>query len=157
MTSTVPVNSPVLQLGSQGQAVKDLQILLNKTVAANLKVDGSFGGQTQVAVQTTQSIFFLTIDGIVGEKTWRVLRSNQPIAMPVLKLGNKGDLVRRVQVVLKDTEYYTSKIDGDFGAKTQAAISNLQTARKITVKKLGEIDQPTWEVLVSLAKYFALD
>jgi peptidoglycan hydrolase-like protein with peptidoglycan-binding domain len=59
--------------------------------------------------------------------------------------------------VLKDAEYYTSKIDGDFGAKTQAAISNLQTARKIAVKKLGEIDQPTWEVLVSLAKYFALD
>ena len=157
MTSKVLVESPVVQLGSQGQAVKDLQILLNKTVAANLKVDGSFGRQTQSAVQTTQSIFFLTIDGIVGENTWKVLRSNQPIAMPVLKLGNKGDLVRRVQSLLKEAKYYSSKIDGDFGAKTQSAIANLQTAQKITVKKLGEIDQPTWEVLVSLAKYFALD
>jgi peptidoglycan hydrolase-like protein with peptidoglycan-binding domain len=47
-------------------------------------VDGIFGAQTEAAVKTIQSIFFLEIDGIVGAKTWTVLRTNEPIEMSVL-------------------------------------------------------------------------
>ena len=71
MTSTIQVNSPILKRGSQGSAVKELQTLLNQRVAANLTVDGIFGAKTEAAVKTVQSIFFLTIDGIVGANTWQ--------------------------------------------------------------------------------------
>jgi peptidoglycan hydrolase-like protein with peptidoglycan-binding domain len=157
MTSTVEVNSPVVKLGSQGQAVKDLQVLLNQTVAAKLSVDGIFGAQTEAAVKTTQSIFFLEIDGIVGAKTWTVLRTNEPIEMPVLSRGSKGDLVRRVQAVLKEASYYTGNLDGDFGSKTEAAVTAFQKNQKWSVNRLGVIDQKTWKGLASLAMFFALD
>jgi hypothetical protein len=42
MTSTLKVDSSIVQLGSQGQAVKDLQVLLNQTVAAKLLVNEQF-------------------------------------------------------------------------------------------------------------------
>jgi peptidoglycan hydrolase-like protein with peptidoglycan-binding domain len=157
MVSTVIVESPVVQLGSQGQAVIDLQVLLNKRVAAKLRVDGIFGTKTEDAVKTTQSIFFLEIDGIAGSKTWTVLRTNEPIEMPVLKRGSKGDLVRRVQAVLKEASYDIGNLDGEFGALTEAAVTEFQNNRKWSVNKLGVIDQQTWKGLVSLATFFALD
>ncbi len=157
MTSTVTVNSPVVKLGSQGQAVKDLQVLLNQTVAAKLTVDGIFGAKTEDAVKTTQSIFFLEIDGIVGAKTWTVLRTNEPIEMPELKRGSKGDLVRRVQVVLKQISLYKGNLDGDFGAKTEAAVTAFQKDQEGSVKQLGVIDQNTWKRLVGTALFFSID
>ena len=157
MASTVTVNSPIVKLGSQGQAVIDLQVLLNQTVAAKLSVDGIFGAKTEDAVKTTQSIFFLEIDGIVGGKTWTVLRTNEPIEMPVLKRGSKGDLVRRVQAVLKVASLYTGNLDGEFGALTEAAVTAFQNNRQLPVRQLGVIDQQTWFGLVSLARFFALD
>lgn len=157
MTSTVEVNNPVVQLGSQGQAVKNLQVLLNQTVAAKLIVDGIFGAKTESAVKTTQSIFFLEIDGIVGAKTWTVLRTNEPIEMPVLRRGSKGDLVRRVQAVLKEASYNIGNLDGEFGAQTEAAVTAFQKNRQWSVNQLGVIDQKTWKGLVSLAMFFALD
>ena len=74
----------ILRRGSTGEDVRNLQVLLNQTVVANLSVDGIFGSKTEDAVKTTQSIFFLEIDGIVGAKTWTVLRTKEPIEMPVL-------------------------------------------------------------------------
>lgn len=157
MTSTIQVNSPILKRGSQGSAVKELQTLLNQRVAANLTVDGIFGAETEVAVKTVQSIFFLTIDGIVGANTWTVLRTNEPIKMPVLSRGSKGDLVRRVQAVLKEGSYYTGILDGQFGSKTEAAVTAFQKGKNLSVARLGVIEQETWEALVSLATFWALD
>ena len=157
MTSKVLVESPIVKLGSQGQTVKDLQVHLNQTVAAHLIVDGIFGAKTEAAVKTTQSIFFLEIDGIVGAKTWTVLRTNEPIELPVLKCGSKGDLVRRVQAVLKEASYKIGNLDGEFGALTEAAVTAFQNNRKLSVRQLGVIDQQTWKGLVSLARFFALD
>ena len=157
MISTVTVNSPIVKLGSQGQAVIDLQVLLNQTVAAHLSVDGIFGAQTEAAVKTIQSIFFLEIDGIVGAKTWTVLRTNEPIEMPELRRGSKGDLVRRVQAVLKEASYNIGNLDGEFGALTEAAVTAFQNNRQLSVRQLGVIDQQTWKGLVSLARFFALD
>lgn len=157
MTSKVLVESPVVQLGSQGQAVIDLQVLLNQTVAANLNVDGIFGAKTEAAVKTTQSIFFLEIDGIVGAKTWTVLRTKEPIEMPVLRRGSKGDLVRRVQAVLQQISLYKGNLDGEFGAQTEAAVKAFQKDWEGSVKQLGVIDQTTWKRLADTALFFAID
>lgn len=68
-----PISDPVLQQGSSGAAVVNLQNLLNK-FNSGLKVDGVFGAATRAAVVAFQAKNSLTADGIVGNKTWMVLR-----------------------------------------------------------------------------------
>jgi peptidoglycan hydrolase-like protein with peptidoglycan-binding domain len=72
---TVEIN--VLRLGSKGDQVKTLQILLNAKLgdklAKPLSVDGDFGKNTLAAVELFQKLFGLTIDGIVGRNTWNKL------------------------------------------------------------------------------------
>lgn len=56
-----------IKLGSKGESVKLLQKILN------LKVDGDFGPKTDKAVREFQLKNNLTVDGIVGNNTWKVL------------------------------------------------------------------------------------
>lgn len=56
-----------IKLGSKGNAVKNLQQLLNLTV------DGNFGPKTDKAVKEFQTKNNLIADGIVGAKTWTAL------------------------------------------------------------------------------------
>ena len=62
----------LLQNGSQGNDVKELQQMLN-TKGYNLGVDGIFGNQTQSAVKNFQQKSGLTVDGIVGNHTMTAL------------------------------------------------------------------------------------
>lgn len=65
-----PNEKPVMRIGSSGNAVKELQGLLNKKIDAELVVDGVFGDKTHAAVTLYQSENDLVVDGIVGQKTW---------------------------------------------------------------------------------------
>ena len=58
----------VLKKGSKGAEVKELQKLLKITV------DGDFGPATELAVMKFQGQKGLTVDGIVGAKTWEKLK-----------------------------------------------------------------------------------
>jgi len=73
----VPVSFPgaVLQVGSVGEAVRVIQEQLNEIsnnypAIPRVRVDGIFGEQTRIAVETFQNIFRLSSDGIVGFNTW---------------------------------------------------------------------------------------
>ncbi|NQX28694.1 peptidoglycan-binding protein [Microbacteriaceae bacterium VKM Ac-2854] len=61
-----------VQNGDTGDAVRGLQVQLNKT-GASVEVDGVFGPGTQAAVESYQSSAGLTVDGIVGPATWQAL------------------------------------------------------------------------------------
>lgn len=67
------VKLPVLYKGRSGGCVKTLQILLNAYNKAGLTVDGVFGAATDKAVRAYQKSRKLTVDGVVGEKTWEKL------------------------------------------------------------------------------------
>lgn len=64
-----------LEVGSTGESVRVIQQQLN-TIAehypaiSKVKVDGIFGEDTRVAVETFQKIFHLSADGLVGFGTW---------------------------------------------------------------------------------------
>lgn len=57
----------VLKLGSKGKEVEDLQRYLK------IKIDGDFGPKTEEAVKKFQKENKLTVDGVVGSKTWNTM------------------------------------------------------------------------------------
>lgn len=73
----VPVSYPgaPLQVGAVGENVRIIQEQLN-AISNNypainkVKVDGIFGEETRLAVETFQEVFRLSADGIVGFNTW---------------------------------------------------------------------------------------
>lgn len=67
-----PASKPLLVYGSKGEAVKELQRLLNAR-GRNLAVDGDFGPKTDKAVREFQALRGLYVDGVVGAKTWAAL------------------------------------------------------------------------------------
>jgi len=75
MTATVNICMPLVRMGSRGDAVKELQELLNSqsTVSPNLEPDGHFGSSTREAVRRFQNQSGLYADGIVGDCTWAAL------------------------------------------------------------------------------------
>ena len=68
---TVPYR-PTLRLYDKGEAVKELQGLLNDN-GARLEEDGDFGPLTLAAVKEFQMRHLLEVDGIVGNNTWNAL------------------------------------------------------------------------------------
>ncbi|MEG1894388.1 MAG: NlpC/P60 family protein, partial [Clostridia bacterium] len=71
-----------LRKGMRGEDVKELQQMLVEHGYASwlipYGVDGGFGGKTDSAVRALQRDKHLTIDGIVGSKTWAALDGDAP-------------------------------------------------------------------------------
>lgn len=71
---SVVYDMKTLRLNSNGVQVKVLQWLLNHTTDYTCGViDGHFGTKTLAAVRSFQKANGLTVDGIVGKKTWEKL------------------------------------------------------------------------------------
>ncbi len=65
-----------LKRGMRGEQVRLLQETLNELpagAALDLKEDGIFGAETEKAVRQFQADYGLTVDGVVGRKTWDAL------------------------------------------------------------------------------------
>lgn len=71
-TGALIMNLPTLKKGASGLHVRILQGLL-LAAAHDIKVDGSFGPNTDAHVKAFQAHRNLTSDGVVGPKTWRAL------------------------------------------------------------------------------------
>jgi Putative peptidoglycan-binding domain-containing protein len=66
-------NGGCIQYGDSGEAVSQIQTMLNKVFNANLSVDGDFGPATFNAVEAYQRFQNVTVDGIVGVVTYSCL------------------------------------------------------------------------------------
>ncbi|MBW4499336.1 MAG: peptidoglycan-binding protein [Scytonema hyalinum WJT4-NPBG1] len=147
MTSTQPsaeaqLNKPELKEGSRGEAVKELQDLLQEYELYTGAIDGIFGPATTKAVKAFQHRVFLKEDGIVGDKTWRALFKGGPVDMPILKRGSKGDLVTTIQKILLITNDYSGNVDGDFGVRTETAVKAFQ--KRVGLPQDGVVGDRTW-------------
>lgn len=148
MQSTV--SNPTLQIGSQGAKVKELQQLLNSRSSRDyqLTIDGIFGPKTEKMVKTMQRIYFLKVDGIVGPLTWKALNTNAPVDMPVLRRGSQGELVKRMQQALAEGDSQLNlTIDGIFGPQTEVAVKAFQRHIIPPIAQDGIVGPKTWNAL----------
>lgn len=104
--------------GSRGEDVKLCQQLLNKFGNYGLVEDGIFGAKTDSAVKDFQRIKRLTVDGIVGPKTWEALQSNcvcTPSTPTIPSTPSKPSTTPTIiNNYLKSGEYVNTKSTKDF-------------------------------------------
>src|SRR3954452_19264713 len=105
---------PQIRQGDKEHPVMTLQHLLRARGHA-VAVDGIFGPLTDKAVRDFQKQKNLSVDGIVGPKTWTAL-------IITVRRGDQGDAVRGVQEELQfrnlsDDPSKGPQIDGTFGPK----------------------------------------
>jgi peptidoglycan hydrolase-like protein with peptidoglycan-binding domain len=148
--ATAQLNKPVLQLGSRGEAVKELQTLLAKWNTYTGEIDGVFDLVVKQAVMAYQRRVFLVEDGIVGNLTWQALYKGAPVNMPVLKQGSKGKQVLLVQQQLKSTGEYRGTLDSDFGPVTKAAVIAFQKRSNLVAD--GIVGDRTWHALSKIPR-----
>lgn len=119
-------NYPTLSKGSKGTTVTYLQLALNDIYGYDLAVDGSFGGATLAAVKDFQKAKGLTVDGVVGAKTWGALLGNTETKASKY---TKSQFIKDVQGAIGVV------VDGKVGAKTRAALPTLKKVTKHPVVK----------------------
>ena len=124
-------DSNLLQVGSHGEAVVDLQLRLGALGLLGEPDDpGEFGAGTAEAVRRFQGDRGLRVDGVVGHHTWaslvesgfalgdRLLYFRQPLL--------RGDDVATLQRRLNALGFDARRVDGMFGADTHRALVDFQ-------------------------------
>ena len=91
-------------------------------------VDGLYGPLTEAAVERVQRDSGVSVDGIVGPQTRRVLNAEVPPLAPGAGHGQPGGSpqVRDVQRRLRALGQRPGPVDGRYGPRTQAAIERFQ-------------------------------
>ena len=106
-------------------------------------VDGLYGPLTEAAVERVQRDSGVSVDGIVGPQTRRVLNAEAPPLAPGAGYGQPGGSpqVRDVQRRLRALGQRPGPIDGRSGPRTQAAIERFQ--RTAGIHPSGELSLAT--------------
>ena len=112
-----------IKSGSKGELVELVQQMLNEKGYACGSADGIFGTKTKNAVEKYQKAKGLSVDGIVGAKTYAKL-----FADCLLKNGSRGELVKALQTKLNKQGYGAGSADGIFGRNTEKAVKAFQSA-----------------------------
>ncbi|MDX3839526.1 peptidoglycan-binding protein [Streptomyces europaeiscabiei] len=149
-TQWVHFGTPTLSQGSQGEAVRKLQHLLNEHVPdlPSLAVDGDFGPATDARVQEYQRRVEITVDGVVGPQTWGMLSGGEQseeaaAGTPTLQQGSHGPAVRKLQRLLNDhLPDLQLVVDGRFGPVTDGRVRKFQQRVDIAVD--GIVGPQTW-------------
>ncbi len=143
---------PVLSQGDNSAwpaaTVRSLQYLLNAHGAC-LVVDGVFGPRTDAAVRHYQRAHGLTVDGIVGSRTWSSV-------IITVQQGSVGPAVKAVQDEANsrgpNSQGLPLAVDGIFGPKTDAWVHAFQYAiagHVIGFMEDGIVGPLTWSLLVT--------
>ena len=168
LPETAPTET--IRLGAEGENVKIAQYLLAVIGAfydeiLPVKITGKYDNETEESVRSFQRQFNLTVDGIIGPKTWSKLievyktlepyildSSGKLIKYPgyVLKKGKKGESVRLIQTWLDaiNSKYPfipAVTVDGIFGDRTREAVMIFQ--RWAGLVDDGIVGKLTWDKL----------
>jgi peptidoglycan hydrolase-like protein with peptidoglycan-binding domain len=73
LRANAPVDKPTLCRGSINEQVSIVQQVLKAGKYYIGLVDGNFGNKTEAAIKALQKDKKLTVDGIIGDQTWKAL------------------------------------------------------------------------------------
>lgn len=166
----------VLELGSSGNAVENLQFYINYVSnfypsIPRVERDGVFGPATENAVRQVQATFGLAEDGVVGPVTWQSLynaylgiidtipleyteAAGVPFPGFVLRVGSEGEDVLLLQKYLNRIaedypEIPSVSVTGYFGEQTEAAVLAFQRYFGTSAQS-GIVDAVTWDAIVDI-------
>ena len=142
-TPLTPENVIVIQRGTRGAAVLNLQKRLTALGYYTAKMDGDYQSADIAAVKAFQKANGLKADGIAGYETQVLMYSDRAVPgqaftptptpeptptpdLSTLRLGDTGNEVKSLQQRLIQLGYLTGKADGDFGSGTEAALKAFQ-------------------------------
>lgn len=157
--SSPAIQKPVLQIGSQGEEVSQVQAALKLLGYYNGEVSGTYNELTVIAVSRFQQAAGLSVDGIVGLETWTKLfpvvpPDTPPVTpgdvvaeLPVLREGMQGENVIKLQKRLIALGFLQGAADGDFGPQTLAAVKAAQA--KFNLEQDGVVGPATWRALIN--------
>src|SRR5262245_21525099 len=124
-----------IRRGERGAAVAEIRSILVVlgllAEDADPAADPTFDEPTEVAVRAFQQSRGLTVDGMVGDETWRALDAARwrlgqralyrTVADPLI-----GDDVRQLQERLLEMGYDVGRADGIYGGQTARAVATFQ-------------------------------
>lgn len=149
----------ILKEGDQNAAVETIQKYLfhirkRYTDIPEVRVNGTFNSNTANAVKAFQRQFQLSENGAVDEVTWNKMNdiyvyvTNLPGMYPIVQNGSQGELVRRLQNLLKEYGFYEGQLDGFFGLGTEVSVKEFQKIKSFTVT--GVVRKELWMVLEAI-------
>lgn len=119
-----------LKSGSSGSAVTKLQSRLEELGYFDGVPTGNYSLITTAAVKRFQAEAGLSESGIADAATQSALYSSSAKASSIrsvsLSKGDKGEDVVRLQTRLTYLGYFSSSVDGDYGALTETAVAMYQ-------------------------------
>ncbi|PUA83101.1 hypothetical protein C7S10_02785 [Nocardioides currus] len=151
-----------LRFGDTGWKVRVLQSRLHQLGLHSEVITSRFDAQTRDGVRTFQARRKRPTSGVVDRATWDklVAKTTEPttealhnIYTPgpaILKLGDRGLPVRRLQARLEQVKWWKGEVTGVFEETTVAAVTGFQEKRKIPVT--GEVDRRTLDRLAEMTR-----
>ena len=133
-----PETTVIIQSGSRGNAVLNLQLRLSELGYYSSRQDGVYLEDDISAVRAFQKANGLKVDGKAGYETQSILFNDAAVRGTLvqtgvtLRYGSSGDGVTALQNRLKDLGYLTEAADGKFGISTKTALLNFQKAHNLS-------------------------
>ena len=128
---------------------KPAEIIGRRTAERDLFLTGTYGTDkaTVWQVSTAGKIVWKQARRLSQDDILSLMAEVSPTAgYPTLKRGDKGEMVKRAQVLLQAAGFDPNGIDGKFGPGTQGAVNRFQQARGLPIT--GIIDAATWAALM---------
>lgn len=152
--SDVRAEAPTYRLGDHGDAVAEVRSRLSRLDLVEQPDGDRFDDHVDRAVRAFQQQRGLTVDGVVGPATYRVLdeacwRLGDRVLTHVAGNITSGDDVLTLQQRLLDLGFKVGRVDGLFGQRTEQGVRDFQ--RNIGIPPDGTCGPGTLKALARLA------
>jgi peptidoglycan hydrolase-like protein with peptidoglycan-binding domain len=134
---------PTLRQGRSGEAVRAAQCLLRRQHLTKAPITGRYEARTAAAVSKAQRRLDLPETGRLTRSTWTALLARG--GRPLLKVGDTGTAVLRLQRALTAALGRPVRIDGVVDKRTSRAVASYQ--RRQGLSATGVVTPEVWDSL----------